>query len=177
MIHQVNQIGVFGRDDFPFELHGGGQFVVFGREQLGNDAEILNLLNPRQLGIDAFNFSLDQAHNFRSARQTAKVGVGHLVLLGIPSHMFLIDHDQAGEVLSGVANDHGISDVGTEFQKTFNVTGRDVLAPRGDQDVFDAISDGQVTIVINFAAITGVQPARFVQSLSRLVGQIPPNTF
>ena len=78
--------------------------------------------------VDAFDFAVDQGDHFGGSREAAKVGVGHLVFLGITGHMFLVDHDQASEVFATIANHHGIGDVGAELEQAFNVAGGDVLA-------------------------------------------------
>ena len=154
---------------FAFELHGRREFLVFGGQLVFQQEEFLDLLNPRKLLVHPVNLALDQCLHLGRARERRVVTERHIAVLGKLLHVFLVNHDDDGEVRALVANHHGIGDVGREFQVVFQFAGRDVFATGRDDDVFHAVGDLVVAVSIHRTHITRVQPAVFVESLCRLL--------
>jgi len=73
--------------------------------------------------------------------------------------VFLIDHNQAGQVFPLIADDDGIRNIRRKFKLVFNHGRRNVLAARRDNNVLEPIRNRQITFLIKLTDITGMHPA------------------
>ncbi|GBD42535.1 hypothetical protein HRbin39_01929 [bacterium HR39] len=77
-----------------------------------------------------------------------------------------IGDDQRHQIRPPVAEDDGLGDLGFEAEDALHLLGRDVVAAGIDDDVLLAVGDAQISVRIQHAHITRVQPA----ALQRLGG-------
>ena len=85
-----------------------------------DNPEILDLLDTRELGVRSLNLAPDQADHLGRARQAGKIGVGNGLVLGEFRDVVLIDHDEAGQVMTPVTDHDRVRDIRAELQQVFD---------------------------------------------------------
>ena len=80
----------------------------------------------------------------------------------------VVRRNESGDEFPTVADEDDIFEVWNQFQPIFDRLWSDVLAGRGDNQVFFAIGDPEKTVGINLTYITRVKPSS-LQSLCRFL--------
>src|SRR5439155_824621 len=161
----VDRVLVFHADQRPLQLHGRRQLLVVGSEDLLDEAELLDGLDPRELPVHALDLAPDQVPDFGGAAERGEVGERDVPLLGVVGHRLVVDHDQAREELSPVADDHRVGDVGRELELVLDLRRRDVLAARRDDDVLHAVGDPDEPLVVPFTNFASLCRATEIRDL------------
>src|SRR5262245_53043450 len=73
-VHGVDQLLVLHVDEGPAELHGRGQLLVLGGEELLDEAELLHRLHPGELLVHPGDLALDEVLHFFGPAQRGEVG-------------------------------------------------------------------------------------------------------
>ena len=81
------------------------------------------------------------------------------MVLRIFHDVVVVNHDEAAQIFPPVADDDRVSDEGRELQLVLDLRCAIFLPPGGYDDVFHSVGDLDVTIVIDLADVTRVQPA------------------
>src|SRR5215469_3935570 len=115
-VHGVDDVLVLDVDEGTAELHGRRQLLVLRGENLLDEAELLDGLHPRELLVHPLDLAPDQVLHLGGPAEGGEVGEGHVFLLGELGHRLVIDHDQAGEELALIADDHRVGDEGRELE-------------------------------------------------------------
>ena len=102
---------------------------------------------------------MDQLDDFVALGQVPIGGELDLVVLGVFDHVILIDHDQACQEFSSISDDHGVIDIGAEFQLVFNILRGNIFTSGCDNNILFPIRDLQISVLIKFAHIPGVKPS------------------
>src|SRR3954469_22664153 len=89
-IHRLDLGRVLLLHQLAFELHGGRQLLVFGRELRLQQEELLDLLDPGEPAVHAVDLALDQRLHRRRAGQAGVVGEGHVVVLRVLLHVLQV---------------------------------------------------------------------------------------
>jgi len=118
------------------QLHGRRQFLVSGVSWRSIRKELLDGLDPREIGVHRLDLALDQSWISAARHRLGIIGEGDVVVLGELLDILVIDHDKAGQIRPLVADHDGIGDVGREFELVFEFRRRDVLSARGDDESF-----------------------------------------
>src|SRR5450432_192067 len=155
-VHRLDAVGVFGLDEPTLQLHRRRELFVFGAQLGLEEPELLDLLDARELDVDARHFGADQLLHFLGARQAGVVAERNVVVLGEFLDIVQIDHDDGGEVGAPVADDDGVGDVGRELELVLELARRHVLAAGRDDDVLHAIGDPEIPVAVLGADIAGV---------------------
>ena len=103
---------IFFLHQFTLEFHGGGELFIFGCQLVLKQEEFFDLFDPRKLLVHPVQLLLNQRLHFRGARQAGVVAEGHVLVLRKFFHVFLVDHDDDGQVGELVANHHRIGHIG-----------------------------------------------------------------
>ena len=119
---------------------------LLGVEGLWQDAERLNLFDPRQFRIASINLSLDQVLNARVCGQACEASVSNVVGARPVGDCVEIDFDNHGEILAAVPEYDGFGNVRARAQRVLDIGGRDCLAAGGDDEVACAIDEPQRTV-------------------------------
>src|SRR3954466_13296596 len=140
-IHGVDLDGVTLVHETALQLHGRRQFLVLRRELTFDQIELLDGLDAGEVDVDRLDLALDQVLDLGSPTQARVVGEGNIVVLRELLDILLVDHEQAGQVRPFVADHDGIGNVRREFELVLDFRRCDVLAARGDDDVFHPVGD------------------------------------
>src|SRR5712671_3989015 len=97
-IHGVDLGGVTLVHETALQLHGRRQFLILWRELTLDQEELLDGFDTREIDVDRLDLALDQILDFRRAAQAGVVGEGNVVVLRKFLDIFLVDHDEAGEI-------------------------------------------------------------------------------
>src|SRR5215212_2908238 len=68
-VHRLDPVGVLALDQLSLELHRRRQFLVLGAELRLEQAELLDLLDPRELAVDPLDLAPDQLAHFGRSGQ------------------------------------------------------------------------------------------------------------
>src|SRR6185369_3315975 len=167
-IHGVDLGGVAFVHEAALQLHGRRQLLVLGRELAFDQVELLDGFDAREVDVDRLDLALDQVLDFLRAAQAGVVGEGNVLVLRELLDILLVDHDQTRQIRPLVADDHGVGDVRRELELVLDLRRRDVLAARGDDDVFHPVGDLDEAFVVDRADVTGMQPSLGVDGLRGL---------
>src|SRR5215467_1775782 len=158
-VHGVDDVLVLDVDEGTAELHGRRQLLVLRGEDLLDEPELLDGLHPRELLVHPLDLAPDQVLHLGGPAEGGEVGEGYVLFLGELGHRLVVDHDQAGEELALIADDHRVRDEGRELELVLDLGGRDVIASRGDDDVLHAVGDGEEAVLIEHPHVPRSEPA------------------
>src|SRR5436309_6943004 len=158
-VHGLDHVLVLSVDERALELHRRRELLVLRGEDLLDQPELLDGLDPRQLPIDAVDLAPDQALDLLSAAERGEVRERYVALLRELGDGLVVDHHQAGQELPLVADDHGVGDVRGELELVLDLRRGDVLAARGDDDVLHPVRDPHEPLGVHEPDVAGVKPA------------------
>src|SRR5262249_22666188 len=120
----------------------------------------LDLLHPRQPGVGRFDGHGDGGADRGVRGQRGGRTAGEAVPGGGRGGGVRGEHDQGGGGGAPGAGGHGVRDQRAAGQHgAFDAGGGDVLAARGDDDLFLAAGDRHVPVRVDAGQVAGVQPA------------------
>ena len=127
-------------------------------ERLVGEGELADLLDHRQLGIDAVDRRSDRAAEGGQLLQLGKVAF-LAVGLGPVERPFGVGHDKPGQVRPLVAAHHRLRDLGPQRQHPFELLRRDIVALVVDDHVLLAIGDDDPAFLVEMPDVARVEPA------------------
>src|SRR5215467_9260145 len=172
-VHRVDDFGVLRRDQAALELHGGRDLVAAGFPEGRQDGEALDLLHPRQLAVAGVDRGVDGGVDGRVGGQGGGGGVAGAVVGGEGGGRVGVEHDQRDHVGPPVADGHYLGDQRAGGQHgVFDVGRGHVLARRVDDQLFLAVDDPHVSVVIDGGDVAGVQPPVRIDGFGGLGGVV-----
>src|SRR3954454_21788069 len=145
-------------DDGALDLQGRRQLAGLLGEVVGEDRDLLDLLDAGEVLVDLLDVGLDRGLDVGVLRQLGRV-LGQVVLLGVFDRLFGVESDQCHEVGAAVADDDALGDQRVLLDFGLEVGGGDVLAAGGDDDVLFAAGDLDEALGVDLADVAGVEPA------------------
>ena len=137
------------------DLEGWCELTVFDAEVSMQDRELLDLLYPGVVRVHLVDVCLDARPELCALVKRARI---FAIGCGPCGARLCIDRDECAQVLAAVTDDDGFVDQRMVLHGTFEVLRRDVLATRGDDDVFLTAGDVQEAVIVEGAQVTGIQP-------------------
>src|SRR5215510_8098302 len=95
-VHGVDDVLVLAVDERALELHGRRELLVLRGEDLLDQPELLDGLDPRQLPVDPLDLAADQSLDLLGPAERGEVRERHVPLLGELRDGLVVDHHQAG---------------------------------------------------------------------------------
>jgi len=82
-----------------------------------------------------------------------------------------VGDDEGHHEFALIADDHGVEDVGTGFQRVFDGLRGDEFSSGGFEKIFLAVGDEEVVIFVEVADVSGFEPAVVEKNLARGFGR------
>src|SRR5712664_192938 len=89
---------------------------------------------------------------------------------GLGGHGGGIGDDERNDEFSFVTQDHGVQDVGAGFQGVFDGLRSDEFARRCLDQVFLAVGDEEIVVLVHVADVAGAEPAVFGENFAGSFG-------
>src|SRR5437660_4992435 len=77
-----------------------------------------------------------------------------------------IGNDKRDDKLAPITNNHGVQDVGAGLERVFNGLRSDELSSRGFQQIFFAVGDEEVVVLVHVTDVAGAEPAVFAENFA-----------
>src|SRR5713226_5264386 len=77
-----------------------------------------------------------------------------------------IGDEERDNEFAPVAHDHGVQDVGAGLEGVFDGLRRDEFACRGLQQIFFAVGDEQIVVLVHVADVAGAKPTVFAKNFA-----------
>src|SRR6266849_9865639 len=77
-----------------------------------------------------------------------------------------IGHDERDDEFPFVTHDHGVQDVGTGLERIFDGLRRDKFPSRGFQEIFLAVGDEEIVVLVHVADVAGAEPAVLAENFA-----------
>src|SRR6266849_10916714 len=77
-----------------------------------------------------------------------------------------VEDNERDDEFAFVAQDHGVQDVGAGLERVFDGLGGDKFARRRLDQVFLAVGDEEIVVLIHVADIAGAEPAVFAENFA-----------
>src|SRR6267378_1782112 len=153
--------GVLLLDDAALELEGEGEAAIVERKIFGEKSEALDGLVLREMDGEALNFRFDQ-RAYPGMRGQLRIG-GELDSLvgGSGGNGDGIGDDERGNKFAPITDDHGIQNVGARLQSVFDGLRSDEFSRRRFDQVFFAVGDEEIVVLVEIADVAGREPAVF----------------
>src|SRR5437867_8538027 len=81
-----------------------------------------------------------------------------------------IGNEERHDEFAPVAHDHGVEDVGTGPERVFDRLWSDEFSSRGLQQIFFAVSDEEIVVLVQVADVAGAEPAVFAEYFAHVFG-------
>src|SRR5260370_28931532 len=85
---------------------------------------------------------------------------------GLGGHGGGVGDDERNDEFSFVTQDHGVQDVGAGFQGVFDGLRSDEFARRCLDQVFLAVGDEEIVVLVHVADVAGAEPAVFGENFA-----------
>src|SRR5262249_612639 len=155
----------------PFYLQRGGEFIPLLGKRFGEEGKVPYPGVERQHAVDLVKATAKQRAEF-GALQEGRPLLGHPVLTRQGFKQGAIGDEEGGQVRPLITDQTRFLDQRVLLEQALDVLGGDVLALRGDEQIFFAVGDGDEAFGVDLPHVTGVQPPLGVdrlRSLCRLV--------
>src|SRR5438552_6446837 len=77
-----------------------------------------------------------------------------------------IGNDKRDDKFAFIADDHGVQDVRTGLERVFDGLRGDEFPSGGFQQIFFAVSDEEIVVLIHVADVAGAEPAVFAENFA-----------
>jgi len=146
-------------DYTALEFHGEGEAAAVEGEIVGEKGEALDGFVGGEMSGEAGDFLFDQGVGGGMGGQ---FGVGEKFQavfgeFGGDGHG--IRNDEGDNEFALIADDHGVEDVGTGFQRVFDGLGSYEFPRGGFEEIFFAVGDEEVVVLVEVANVAGFEPA------------------
>src|SRR5258708_16923035 len=81
-----------------------------------------------------------------------------------------IGDDKRDDKFASVADNHGVEDVGAGLERVFDGLRGDEVSSRSFQQIFFAVRNEKIIVLVHVADVAGTEPAVFAQDLPRGLG-------
>src|SRR4029078_6959195 len=133
--------------------------AVLRIELFWNNAEFLHLLDPRELRVCLLDLARDELAHERVLRKRREGGVHDPIVARPVRDGIEIDLDQRAWKLAPIANHNRLADERARLEQIVDLARRDILAARGDHDVFLAVDNAKASVRGALGHIAGMKPA------------------
>src|SRR6266850_2398961 len=150
-------------DDATLELERKSEAPIVKGEVFGEQSETLDGFVLREMHGEALHLGIDQ-------RVHRGMG-GHLLIVGELDSLLGelggdghgIRNDEGHDEFAFIADDHGVKNIRTGFESVFDGLRSDEFARGGFQQVFLAIGDVEIVVLVQVADVAGAEPAVFAE--------------
>src|SRR5438309_4673440 len=81
-----------------------------------------------------------------------------------------IGDDEGNDKFAPIADDHGVQDVRAGLECVFDGLRSDEFSGRGLQQIFFAVGDEEIVVLVHVTDVAGAEPAVFAENLARGFG-------
>src|SRR5437899_5993503 len=81
-----------------------------------------------------------------------------------------IGNEERHDEFAPVAHEHGVEDVGTGPERVFDGLWSDEFSSRGLQQIFFAVGDEEIVVLVHVADVAGAKPTIFAENFARGFG-------
>src|SRR5260370_27669852 len=81
-----------------------------------------------------------------------------------------VGDDERDDEFAFVAQDHSVQDVGAGLERVFDGLRRDEFARRSFEQIFFAVGDEEIVVLVHIANVAGAEPAVLAESFTRGLG-------
>src|SRR5690349_3291419 len=81
-----------------------------------------------------------------------------------------IGNDERDYEFAPITNNHGVQDVGAGLERVFDGLRSDKFSSRGLQQIFFAVGDEEIVVLVHVADVAGPEPAVFAENFAGGLG-------
>src|SRR6266545_7692413 len=168
-VERFDVVAILGDDVPALQFHERGQLIRVGQPRAAEYREPFDLLDPWQPVVRLGHDALGLSPNCRVCGQLLEATELDAVLLSPRRGGHGIQHEQGGDELARLAEGDGLAEDRIRPQERLDVRRRDVLAVGVDDELFFAVDEAQVPVLVELADVARVQPALVVDRLFGLL--------